>query len=253
MTPAERAAEALAAIPGWQGARLARLDGGVINETWLVDDGGRRAVLRLDAEPRHFPLNSRRDEATVQRSAAEAGLATEVLHAADGVYLAVFAAGAPWNAKWLADPDRLMALGRRLRELHSLPLTGRTFDALAAAELYVRRLQGRDVDRAEVERRLATIRAYRAPANLCCCHNDLVAENIVSTPDILFIDWDYACDNDPFFDLATVIEHHHLSQRSAIVLLDAYFGGGGDAWLKQLGRMRELYAALAWLWEASRD
>jgi len=253
VTPAERAAAALAKIPGWAGGRLARLDGGAVNDTWLVDAGGRRAVLRLDVEPRQLPLNSRRDEAVVQRAAAAAGLATDVLHVEDGIYLAAFAAGTVWTAKWLADPERLTALGRRLRELHSLPLTGRTFDAIAAAELYVRRLQQRDIDRAEAERRLATIRAHRAPANLCCCHNDLVAENIVSQESIVFIDWDYACDNDPFFDLATVIEHHHLSERSARVLLDAYFDGHGDTWLPQLDRMRELYAALAWLWEASRD
>mgnify|MGYP000737157693 CR=1 FL=1 len=44
-----------------------------------------------------------------------------------------------------------------------------------------------------------------------------------------------------------------LPMEAVIELLDAYFDGGGDAWLPQLERMRELYAALAWLWEASRD
>ena len=38
----------------------------------------------------------------------------------------------------------------------------------------------------------------RAP---CCCHNDLVVGNIIAAPEIRFLDWEYACDNDPFFDL----------------------------------------------------
>ena len=84
--------------------------------------------------------------------------------------------------------------------------------------------------------------------NLCCCHNDLVAENIISAPEIRFLDWEYACDNDPLFDLAIVVAHHDLSERQAGVLLDAYFDGDGARWREQLDVQMRLYGALNWLW-----
>ena len=87
--------------------------------------------------------------------------------------------------------------------------------------------------------------------NLCCCHNDLVAENIISTPDILLLDWEYACDNDPLFDIAVVVAHHGLSAGQADVLLDAYFDGDGDSWRHQLAIQQRLYNALNCLWAAA--
>jgi thiamine kinase-like enzyme len=98
------------------------------------------------------------------------------------------------------------------------------------------------------ERHLAVVEAAPGPMNLCCCHNDLVAENIIAMPGIRFLDWEYACDNDPLFDLAVVVAHHELSERQVQVLLDAYFDGDGEPWRRQLGVQMRLYNALNWLW-----
>jgi thiamine kinase-like enzyme len=101
------------------------------------------------------------------------------------------------------------------------------------------------------EGHLAVVESAPGPMNLCCCHNDLVAENIIATPDIRFLDWEYACDNDPLFDLAVIVAHHGLSDGQARVLLDAYFDGNGDAWRRQLGVQVRLYNALNWLWSVA--
>ena len=90
------------------------------------------------------------------------------------------------------------------------------------------------------------------PFNLCLCHNDLVVGNIINTPETRFLDWEYACDNDPFFDLATVVAHHHLTEAQRDTLLDAYFDGNGSRWREQLERQAEVYEALLYLWRASR-
>ena len=90
------------------------------------------------------------------------------------------------------------------------------------------------------------------PFNLCLCHNDLVVSNIINTPDTRFLDWEYACDNDPFFDLATVVAHHQLDDAQRDRLLDAYFDGDGARWRGQLARQAEVYDALLYLWQAAR-
>jgi thiamine kinase-like enzyme len=76
--------------------------------------------------------------------------------------------------------------------------------------------------------------------------------NILNTPETRFLDWEYACDNDPFFDLATIVAHHDLSEAQRNTLLDAYFDGNGARWHEQLARQSDVYAALLYLWEQSR-
>jgi len=246
-----RAATVLATIPGWDSATLRELPGGVTNSTWLVEAGGRQAVLKVDDLPRSAPYNTRPEEARIQSLAAAAGLADRVLHVDDTVYLAEYVPGAVWSRADFDDDDKLRQLAAALRRLHSLPLTGRIFDASAAAHRYAGRLG--DADPAIAARNVALIDAMRRPMNLCCCHNDLVAANILAIPGVRFLDWEYACDNDPFFDLATIVAHHRLSNRHAERLLDAYFDGDGARWRPQLAAQQRLYDALLWLWSAARQ
>ena len=66
------------------------------------------------------------------------------------------------------------------------------------------------------------------------------------------MDWEYASDNDPFFDLATIVAHHGLSTRQAGLLLDSYFDGDGDKWREQLTSYEHFYNAIVWLWQAAQ-
>jgi len=79
----------------------------------------------------------------------------------------------------------------------------------------------------------------------------LLARALAAEPDILLLDWEYACDNDPLFDIAVVVAHHGLSAGQADVLLDACFDADGDSWRHQLGIQQRLYSALNWLWAAA--
>ncbi|MDH3553034.1 MAG: phosphotransferase, partial [Gammaproteobacteria bacterium] len=142
-------------------------------------------------------------------------------------------------------------LARAIRKLHALPLTGRSFDARTAARSYAKRIESADAD---VTRDcLQLIDSMPRLRNVCCCHNDLVVGNIIAAPDIRFLDWEYACDNDPFFDLATVVAHHRMSPERATILLDAYFDGDGRRWQEHLDTMVRFYNALLWLWLKSRS
>ena len=239
----------LARIPGWGGASYNALPGGLTNRTLLVEQDGRRAVLKIDPAPRRRPYNSRQAEARIQQRAAAAGRANGVIYVEDTVLLCEWGEGEVWTSAHFDVDDNLRRVARALREVHALPLTGTTYDAVAAARLYARNLSARMSGAAE--RHLAVVEAAPGPMNLCCCHNDLVAENIIATPSIRFLDWEYACDNDPLFDLAVVVAHHELSERQAQVLLDAYFDGNGEPWRRQLGVQMRLYNALNGLWAAA--
>jgi len=250
MSSAKSPQAVLAAIPGWEQATCREMAGGLTNRAWLVEAGGRRAVLKIDASPRSAPFNRRDQEAQVQSIAAEHGLANAVLYASEDVYMTEYLEGQVWSRESLADTRNLEQLARALRKLHSLPLTGRTFDARQAARYYAARIASAE---AETTRDcVQLIESMPRLQNLCCCHNDLVAENIIVTPEIRFLDWEYACDNDPFFDIATVVAHHRLSAERTNLFLNAYFDGDGKRWQAHLDTMVRFYNALLWLWLQAR-
>jgi len=238
-------------LPEWAEATWTKLSGGLNNRVWILDNDGRKAILKIDDGPREAPFNTRADEAAVQSAAASAGLASPVIFAGEGIYLTEYVDGRQWQPSSMNEQGRFEQLAASLRRLHALPRTGRSFDALSAASQY-RAAAGRP-DGEIASLCLRIVRDTRLPNYLCCCHNDLVAENILTTPSLKFLDWEYACDNDPMFDLATIVEHHEMSDSQALALLDAYFDGSGSRWLEALMGQRRLYLALYYLWMASRD
>ena len=240
----------LADLPQWANATISPLKGGLTNRTWLVDAGECKAVLKIDEAPRREPYNARRIEAQIQMRAAEQGLANRVLLATDTVYMTEYVKGVVWSLDCLEQDANIEQLADALRRLHALPLTGRTFDAIGAARGYARRIEGGDD--IKVRECLAKIENGPRPPNLCCCHNDLVVANILNAPGIRFLDWEYACDNDPFFDLATIAAHHDLNEHQVDALLNAYFDGNGEQWREQLDRQADVYSALLYLWERAR-
>jgi thiamine kinase-like enzyme len=242
--------QALLSIAGWEDAVCTELKGGDTNRTWLVTSGSRRGVLKTDASPRTLPYNTRIAERRVQSVAADAGIANTVLFASESAYLTEYVHGEVWTADNLRDEEQLPSIATLLRTLHSLPLTGRRADAVDAANRYARTIDSSRLQTAT--HCMDTVNKIQPPDNLCCCHNDLVAGNIVATPELRLLDWEYACDNDPLFDLATLVAHHDLSQEHSEILLNAYFAGDGDRWQGRLEQQVQLYNALAWLWCASR-
>ena len=250
MTAQQSPESVLSDISGWEQASVTPLTGGLTNRSYLVEKDGRRAVLKIDDETRGLPFNTRAEERQVQSIAANHALAGRVLHVAERAYLCEYIEGRVWSRADLASDDKLRLLATALKALHALPLTGRTFDFKDAVLPYMAKIDQRDVATA---RRFADLLLARSqPPNLCCCHNDLVVENIIATPALQFLDWEYACDNDPFFDIATLITHHDLTDAQASLFLNSYFDGDGERWQAQLRAQMFAYDALHWLWLASQ-
>ena len=68
----------------------------------------------------------------------------------------------------------------------------------------------------------------------------------------MLLDWEYACDKDPLFDLASLIAYHDISDKKAQDLLSAYAGGESRELAEQLQEQVRLYDAMQWLWLAIR-
>ena len=247
--------DALSRIPGWTGGfGFERIDGGFTNRSFLVRSADGVFILRLDAEHTATFGIDRMTELKVLREAAKAGLAPEVRFADPdaGILLYEYLAGPVWERSSLDDPDNLGRLASLLQKVHSLPPAGIALDAGAAADRYAATASRIPGLRSLAAHCVGIVRAIPETTSLACCHNDVVVANIVGDAQLKLLDWEYACDNDPYFDLATIIAYHDLEDRHVSILMHAYAGAGNPAARERLDLQLRRFDAIQWLWIAAR-
>jgi thiamine kinase len=247
-------AEAIARIPGWNPAkvRIEELKGGLTNRSFAITRDDDRFVLRLDAAHTAAFNLDRTSEAAILKSAAAAGLAPEIVFADEGILLSRYLPGRVWSAAEFEDTHNIDALCELLRRVHVLPLCGIRLDGAAVARRYADRLQQRLGLHTFALRCTEIIAGVPVSDTVRCCHNDVIAQNIISTPELKLLDWEYASDNDPLFDLASLVGFHNLGAETANALLDSYAGGADSVLREQLRGQIRLYDAIQWLWLANR-
>jgi aminoglycoside phosphotransferase (APT) family kinase protein len=244
--------EWLARLPGWEAASVSRLDGGLSHTAWKLDAGGRAAVLKIDREARSAPANSRATEAAAQAQAAGVGLAAPVLwHSSEGI-LTAWLEGESLSAAMLRHEAVIAEAGRALRRLHALPPAGFDFDLEAWASHYRVELEATGRFDASARRHWQRLVAADTTGPRVFSHNDPVPANlVVADSRIRFIDFEYAGDNSPWFDLAVLVTEARLDARRQALLLDAYLDGCDPP----AGRLEDfvaIYRALVGLWSKLR-
>lgn len=255
------AEDALSRVPGFKEhvdrRNITPIAGGLTNRSFLVDSGSERLVLRLDAEQTSAIGLDRHTELQILRNAAEASLAPQVRYAEPeaGILLYEYLPGAVWTRASLDDDDNLDRAASLLRDVHALPASGVVLDFLAAANRYATVVSRNTELRADAALWVDIVRATPEPAAGCCCHNDVIASNIIGDlrdRRLKLLDWEYACDNDPWFDVASLIAYHDLDRRQSDRLLQAYAGGPASEARERLELQLRLYDAIQALWLAAR-
>lgn len=247
-------ADVLARIPGWDtsNASWREIRGGLTNRSWLVTAGEHRYVLRLDGAPAKALGLDRHTELAIHRNAAAAGLAPEVVHAEPdaGVLVCEYAPGPVWEPGALAVSANAEVLGALLRAVHALPRSGVSFDAPAIARRYRAALSSESARRIDADACVRAVDGAPPREALACCHNDIVASNIVGAGRPKLLDWEYACDNDPYYDLAALAGYHALGRGARDALLAAWTGRPAAEGRDRLEARLLEYTALERLWFA---
>jgi len=238
----ETAGEALAAlarIPLFEGLdradiRAERL-GGLTNRNYRIDCPAGRFVLRIAGEGTGEYID-RAAEAHDARIAADAGVNAEVLFfdTADGTMLTRYIDGAlTMTAETFRDLDRVRRAGVAFRRLHDCgrPFAKR-FDPFAKVDEYLALIDklgarvpdGYDEVLAETDEVRAAL--ARHPVALAPCHCDPLAENFLDTGARTYIiDYEYAGNNDPLWDLGDLSVEAEFGPAQDAALLEAYFDG----------------------------
>lgn len=229
--------------------RITELSGGVANRSFRLRDARHDVVLRLAGESTPGLGASRDSELAVQRLAAGAGLAPEILLDNRDLDFIVtrHAGGHVPSRSEMRESPMLRRVGAWIAELHGiasppgLPVVD--FGRRAAGYLLRLMMKNAGPEIATLSRELDRRRAMLPPpSHLACCHHDLHHRNFVDAGDwLLAVDWEYAGPGDPAADIACCIGYHELDAAQAGCLLEAY----GN----QTPIFRERVEALGWIFD----
>jgi thiamine kinase-like enzyme len=208
---------------------------GLTNINHLVSHAGEHYVVRVPGAGTSEYID-RAAEAIAARSAADAGVNAELLFfdAADGLMVTRYVDGAAtMNAAAFRDLGAVGRAGEAFRRLHDEAAPFSTdFQLFAMIDEYQALLASKgatlpDGYDAMVSKASAARAALAAkPVALVPSHCDPLCENFLDTGTRMFIiDYEYAGNNDPMWDLGDLSVEGEFDDAQDAALLRAYFGG----------------------------
>jgi thiamine kinase-like enzyme len=257
--------DALAGLPGYATAApsITRLTGGLTNRSYRVDAAGAPSVVvRLSEGKSSLLAIDRVAECANLRAAVASGAAPAVLRCdpVAGVTVVEWIDGHTFEPADLDDSAQLARVAALCRTLHAGPRFVNDFEMFAVQRDYldvVRRHDFRLPPRYEqfAPQVAAMSSALAAGAEgTVPCHNDLLAANIVDDGTRLwFIDYEYAGNNDPCFELGNIWSEAALPAHRLTELVTAYYGRPRPDRVAR-ARLFALLAQYAWtLWASIQD
>lgn len=247
-----RVDEAVGRVSLWRGedVRVSPLSGGLTNENYLVETGGRRYVVRLPGQSTELLSIDRTNEVHNTKAAARTGIGPAVLETIPGLDVMVleFIPGPTMSAQTLQSDRMAHRIAESFKRLHSAPRFLKDFDMFRLIEYYLGIVAEHEVQipidyRARLPLVAEIERAVRVGAlpNVSC-HNDLLCENFIDDGRCLrIVDYELSGNNDPCFDLGNTAQEASFGDELRAVLCEAYFGRPDR---QQLARMN-LFALMS--------
>lgn len=198
---------------------------GLTNKNWLVKSDQGDVMVRW---PHHDSKNivHRDHEAKAMALIKDADLDLETLYfnPQTGVKITRFLSDLQTFSEYQGS-DKIERTAHLMRKLHGLNVrSGVLFDPLSRYNQYANLVKNPLVTSDVAQRVMDQFKSFTP--RLTLCHNDWVAGNICFTPthDYL-IDYEYAGDNDPYFDVMSFITENDLSEDEKERFMQSYFQG----------------------------
>ncbi len=252
--------EALSSIDGFSGLDsestvITRL-GGLTNRNYKIDCERGSYVLRLAGEGTGDYID-REAEFYNASIASEAGVNAEIVHfdTAEGTMICRYIDNAvTMDIEGLRNPHALRRTGQSFRQLHECDRDFRgQFELFQQVDQYLAVLRelGADLPEgySEVQKDAEQVRAALSmhPLPNKPCHCDPMVENCIDDGDKMFIiDFEYAGNNDPMWDLGDISVEGDFSAEQDDEFMTAYFGQAPNSF--DVGRMVMYKAMCDLLW-----
>ena len=245
----------------WKGqdVKVSQLSGGLTNENYLVEAGGKKYVMRIPGQSTELLAIDRANEVFNTKAAATTGIGPLVLEHIPSLDVLVleFISGPTMSAGKLQSIEMTARMATSFRRLHDSPRFLKDFNMFRLIEHYLGIIEEHQVTIPAGYRdwlpAIAGVEAAVGAAALPTvpCHNDLLCENFIDDGAALrIVDFELSGNNDPCFDLGNTAQEAALDGDLRAALCAAYFGRD-DA--RQLARMNlfALMSDVGWtLWGA---
>lgn len=201
--------------------------------TGLIEVANKRFVLKVFQHSYKRTINAERWANTLD-------LSPKIVYAANNIQILDYIVDQGFSE------NKLSVLADAIQSMHSARYSPTTeFDLLGFAHEY---LQTADASTLAWHQQLLPIlnEFLADPTPWAFCHNDLVVENCLFSPqgNAVIIDWEFAQPNNPWFDLAAVILYFKLNKTQAKEFLENYQTG----WSNKISERIFISSQIAVLW-----
>ncbi len=235
-------------ITGQKAVKIDPLKAGFSNYSYLLNN---RHVLRIKKplKDAHYDASQ---EGFAIKSIASLNISETVLFfdEKDGTKLSLFLA----RTKKISDgptDKQLSLVAKTLRKLHRTKIvSGKQFDVFARLRYYKSKCVD-FVDTVYERKVIASVERFYHLEPFVLCHNDVVNGNLLFRSNKLFlIDFEYASDNNPLFDLASFLSENDIEdEKVRRRFLKLYFNKGcDDTTYRRILRLIALQDILWYYW-----
>ena len=202
-------------VDGWDVSKIggiAPLDGGYTNRNYSVEIAGEMFALRVGGDnAAMLGIDRNREREILARVSAE-GLCPEVVAfmLPEGHMVSRFVEGVKWEPEEFRSEPAFRETARILRSLHQIEPVGSGFspyDDIRSRIETARKQKNPLPDElpeylSELDR-IEDARTRTLAGTVCLCHNDPFATNFLHNGTVWLLDWEYAGDGDPLYDVAS--------------------------------------------------
>lgn len=220
---------------------------GVCNTTYKLQTSNKDYLLRV-LKHKHLDKHSRKNELKVQNKAYKKDIAAKIylFDEKKSLMICDFLKGK--HKKNLHKKD-IKALVKSLTKLHNIKTKNKKYklkDDFRNYKKILKDSKSRQLIKSSLSE-LKRLKKYKYEKVLC--HHDLNKNNILFCKNkVKFIDWEFSCVNDRFFDLANISIEFNLNKKQENILLNEYLKKVKKSHIKKLASYKILYKNLWILW-----
>ena len=232
MTDIDTALDAVECLRGRE-REVEELPGGLTNVNLKVTTSDATVVVRISQPGSELLSIDREAEHLNSRAAAEAGVGAPVLEYVEdpGLLVIGYIEGKTYEDDDLRHGGHLPRVAAACRQLHEGPRFVNEFNMFERQRTYLDLVRERGFrlperyeefeDKVEQIKRALAVKA----TGLVPCNNDLLAGNFIDDgTKIWLIDYEYAGNNDPCFELGNLWSEANLTEEQLEELMEAYDG-----------------------------